>query len=128
VSAPSAISGFETELAAWAATRADIHAVYLVGSHARGQARPDSDIDLVLLCEQPQAYLQDTTWLDRFGKPVSQQVEDYGRFTSLRVWYAGGREVEFGLTAPDWITEPLEGGTAEVIAGGVRVIYVRGEP
>ncbi len=118
MSAPSAIGGFEAEVAAWAASREDLHAVYLVGSHARGQATPDSDVDLVLLTDQPQIYLQDTAWVRHFGKPIGQQVEDYGRLTALRVWYAGGLEVEFGLTTPDWIGEPLDRGTAQVIVGG----------
>jgi uncharacterized protein len=40
-------------LASWAAQRADLRAVVLVGSHARGEARPESDVDLVLLCVDP---------------------------------------------------------------------------
>jgi predicted nucleotidyltransferase len=32
----------------WAAGRADLHAVALVGSWARGRANADSDVDIVL--------------------------------------------------------------------------------
>jgi hypothetical protein len=97
--------------------------VYLVGSYARGSARRDSDIDLVILTENPRAYLRDTGWVRQFGEAVQQQVEDWGRLKSLRVWYQDGPEVEFGLSAPDWMAEPMDEGTAQVIAGGMQVIY-----
>jgi len=118
------ISGFEARVRAWAASRPDILAVALVGSHARGTARADSDIDLVILTAQPsEAYLQDTAWARHFGEITRIQVEDWGKVTSLRVWYARGVEVEFGTTGPDWGTLPLDEGTAQVMAGGMKVLY-----
>jgi hypothetical protein len=63
-----------------------------------------------------------------FGEVIRRQVEDYGRLTSLRVWYADGGEVEFGLSTPDWIAEPLDEGTAAVIAGGIKILYKRLKP
>jgi len=117
------ITTFLESLSAWAATRPDVRRVYLVGSHARRQARPDSDIDLVILADDPRSYLQDTSWAGQFGTLLRQQQEDYGRLTSLRAWYADGREVEYGLTTPDWIAEPLDEGTAQVLAGGFQVLH-----
>ena len=35
----------------------------LVGSHARGTARADSDIDLIVLTTDPQYFRADTCWL-----------------------------------------------------------------
>lgn len=35
----------------------DISAVVLVGSHARGESRSDSDIDLVIIAESPGKFL-----------------------------------------------------------------------
>ena len=37
----------------WAASVPAVRAVALVGSHASGRARPDSDVDLVVLCDDP---------------------------------------------------------------------------
>ena len=45
----------------WASAQLDVQAIALVGSYARGEARDDSDIDLVLLTDQPQNYLEDLT-------------------------------------------------------------------
>jgi uncharacterized protein len=37
----------------WALDRPDVRAVGMVGSWARGDARPDSDVDLVVLADDP---------------------------------------------------------------------------
>lgn len=122
---PLAIQPFLDQVVRWAGERLDLQAVVLVGSYARDQAGPDSDIDLVLLVDQPQLYLSDTSWAGRFGHPLKQQVEEYGKVTSLRVWYAGGPEVEFGLAAPDWAALPLDAGTNRVLTAGARVLFER---
>jgi predicted nucleotidyltransferase len=120
------IEPFLREVALWASARGDILAVALVGSHARGQARGDSDIDLVLLAEDPQKYLCDGEWPQQFGTVLRRQTEYYGLVTSVRVWYASGREVEFGWTSRAWAEEPLEEGTRRVIQDGMRIICERG--
>jgi AcrR family transcriptional regulator len=112
---------------AWAAGQNDIQALALVGSHARGEARPDSDVDLVVIAAQPERYLRDSAWVAQFGEERRRQVEDYGALTSLRIWYADGLEVEYGLTGAWWAAEPLDAGTREVMRGGIRVLFERGE-
>ena len=57
---------FLAQFIPWAAARPDIQALALAGSHARGAARPDSDVDLILLCDEPTRYVQDTTWVGLF--------------------------------------------------------------
>ena len=116
---------FLKQVRTWADSQAQVLAAALVGSWARGSAKPDSDIDLVLIVENPIDFLEDTTWISRFGIPQNQQVKEYGAVTSLRVWYADGKEVEFGFTTPDWIAEPLDPGTRQVINAGCRVILDR---
>ena len=82
----------------WASDQPDVQGVALVGSYVRGAARDDSDIDLVILTDQPQKYPADLKWIERFGEPEKVQLEDYGRLQSLRVWYKNGVEVEYGIT------------------------------
>jgi predicted nucleotidyltransferase len=120
------LARFLEQVAEWASDQKDILAVALVGSHARGEARWDSDIDLVLLAEDPQKYLGDAGWPEQFGPVLRRQTEYYALVTSVRVWYAGGREVEFGWTSRAWAAEPLEEGTRRVIQDGMRVIFERG--
>ncbi len=107
----------------WAEMETSIVGVALVGSHARDAARPDSDVDLVVLVRNPQKFLADTAWLEQFGSVVSCETEDWGRVTSLRVFYGEGLEVEFGLTIPDWAELPVDVGTRRVVSDGMRVLY-----
>src|SRR5215213_10847328 len=78
--------------------RASVQAMALVGSYARGAAKDDSDIDLVILTDRPQTYLENVKWAERFGGIENHQTEDYGKLISLRIWYQGGVEVESGVT------------------------------
>jgi predicted nucleotidyltransferase len=120
------IRAFLDPLIAWASDQPDVQGVALVGSYARGEAREDSDIDLVILTGRPQTYLDDPRWIERFGEAQRTQVEDYGRLQSIRVWYRNGVEVEYGITQPDWASMPLDPGTREVIRGGMIVLFERG--
>lgn len=119
------IAGFLNAVGKWAADRPDILAVALVGSHARGQATDRSDVDLILLVDRPRRYLEKTDWLSRFGVVAKQKTEFYGSVTSLRVWYAGGPEVEYGITTREWGADPLDEGTQRVIRDGMKVLYER---
>lgn len=106
----------------WAVGRADIRGVALVGSHARGAGRPDSDVDLVLLCVDPDL-LVGGNWVSRFGEVRSVDLEDFGALQSLRVVYRDGLEVEFGIADPTWARVPLDPGTKSVLVDGVRILY-----
>lgn len=108
----------------WAAAVPAVRAVALAGSHASGRARPDSDVDLIVLCDEPDCLLTDRAWLAVFGEAAAVSVEDWGAITSLRVRYVGGLEVEWGLGRPSWAAvAPLDAGTARVVAGGFRPLY-----
>ena len=109
----------------WAELRADIRGLVLVGSHARGAARADSDIDLVLVCIDPLPYLKNSDWLSTFGEVVRFSLEDWGKVQSMRVFYRNGPEVEFGITSLDWIAVPIDDGTAGVLRSGHSVLLDR---
>ena len=111
---------------AWAAARPDVLGVALVGSHARQAGTPESDVDLVIVCESPPALVGDPAWLRAFGKPERVERENWGRVTSLRVWYAAGLEVEFGIADRSWASAPLDAGTRRVLEDGLVVMFDRG--
>ena len=107
----------------WSKRRRDIRAVALVGSYAREAATMSSDVDLVIITEKPHEYLSNIEWTRVFGKAIAKEVEEYGKLTSLRVWYESGLEVEYGFTTRDWVTTPLDEGTRRVIDYGMRVLF-----
>ena len=74
----------------WVDSQRVVEGAIMVGSHARGEARQDSDIDLVLLCTEYESYLQDLGWTNDFGKPVSVLLEDYCKLTSVRAFLLRG--------------------------------------
>ena len=112
-------------VASWAENHVDIVSVALVGSHARGNARVDSDVDLVLQCASPARYLGDLSWISEFGVAKDVSVEDYGVVQSVRVFYEDGPEVEYGITSSEWATLPLDEGTLKVLRDGVKVLLDR---
>ncbi len=117
------ISPFLKQVQQWAAGHDDIAAVILVGSFARGAARADSDIDLVLICDDLQKYLDDDRWLKSFGVVSRVENEDWGLVQSRRVFYDDIGEVEFGLTTAPWAeTNPVDAGTRRVITDGALIL------
>ena len=120
------IEKFLDDLTAWASQQEDIQAVVLVGSYANDTYTANSDVDVVILCEHPQHYLDHTAWIERFGKVERWCTEAYGRVTSVRVWYQQDREVEFGITDPQWGSDPADQGTQQVIRAGARLLMARG--
>lgn len=111
------------QLQSFAASEKMINAVLLVGSHAKGTAGPDSDVDLVLITSDPDRYLRNRRWLERFGIVLNWELEDYQLVQSLRVFYENGPEVEFGITSLDWIAESQLQSTGKILSGGYRVIH-----
>ena len=120
------VNQFLKYISQWASIQSDIQAIALVGSHASGTATETSDVDLVIIIDDPSQYLHNLLWTERFGTVHKQQVEKYGLVTSIRVWYDDGLEVEYGITNDVWAAEPLDKGTQKVIADGMRILFERG--
>jgi hypothetical protein len=109
----------------WVEQDPNVAGVFLVGSYARGEASPESDLDLVILTSRPYSYLSDTSWVDNFGSPSSVVLEDWGKVKSVRVHYSNGSEVEYGITTPDWATHPVPQSTQNVLADGMKLLLDR---
>jgi predicted nucleotidyltransferase len=77
-----------------APTMAGGRAVALVGSHAAGRARPDSDVDLVVLVDDPGHLLGDRSWVGDLGGVAETTIEEWGAGVSRRVRCAAGLKVE----------------------------------
>ena len=108
----------------WAAGRPELQAVALVGSWARGAARADSDVDVVLLTDDPAAYLDDDSWLAVFEATDVERTQKWGVVTERRVALPSGLEVEFGVTSPGWAsTDPMDPGTRGVVLDGLVVLH-----
>ncbi|MDQ3952366.1 MAG: nucleotidyltransferase domain-containing protein [Actinomycetota bacterium] len=110
----------------WVEKRGDVLAAALVGSRARGDARPDSDVDLVIVTRARRSYVTNQEWVHELGSVKSIAVERWGAVTSLRVRYEQWPEVEFAVASPAWAqTDPVDAGTAWVISEGFRILLDR---
>jgi len=117
------VEQFLQQLESFSASEPTIEAVVLVGSHANGTAKADSDVDVVIVTNSTDRLLGEYTWVYRFGKALSSDEEDYGLVHALRVIYDGGPEVEFGITSKSWIADDQLKDTGGILKKGYRVIY-----
>ena len=108
----------------WAAVRADVQAIALVGSWARGTARADSDVDIVMITTEPDAYVSTDEWVGSLGITALLEPEGWGQLTARRGHTASGLEVEFGITTESWAQiDPIDDGTLRVVADGMEAIH-----
>ena len=116
------VKTFLADVQAWAQDSPDIQALLLVGSCARGTNRPDSDVDLMVLTPKQMEYVACHAFASRFGEVEREETEDWGACQSVRVFYRGGLEVEFGFVLPCWLDVPLDPGTRDVLRAGYRFL------
>lgn len=117
-------------LAARFAGRPDVRGVALVGSYARDAATPDSDLDLLVLTEDPDAYRAGDTWhaevpWEEVGTAVSSfRDADYGRVWSRHLTLTNGPVVEMGFAPLDWArTDPVDPGSARIVRDGCLILH-----
>jgi hypothetical protein len=108
----------------WSKRDDRVIAAGVCGSHAREEARPDSDIDFCILTPDPSSLLEDRSWIYGFGvnAEVPGPAEDYKLVQSIRVFY-GSMEAEFGVTDQAWAQLPIDPETASVMNNGLRILY-----
>jgi aminoglycoside 6-adenylyltransferase len=112
---------------AWAAERPDVGAVLLVGSQARSDLPADelSDVDLVLVVDDPAPYLASAEWTAAFGEPLATFVEDtLPGVRERRVLYRDGRDVDFNFVSREAAAGAIAA-VAGVLGRGHRVLVDR---
>jgi predicted nucleotidyltransferase len=120
------VSAVLADVCRWARSRSDIRGLALVGSHASGKARDDSDVDLVIVADTPGAY-QNADWLQ---SAVGQRAivatcgQPFGNVWSLFVTLAEGPEIEFTFAERSWVkTDPLAPEVCRIVRDGVAILF-----
>jgi len=110
----------------WARSRGDVRGVALVGSYAAGRPRPNSDVDLIIVAEDPDAYRKADWAAAAVGgrKVAGTCAETFGDVWSLFVTLAEGPEIEFTFAGPTWAraTPPREE-VRRVVQDGFMVLH-----
>ena len=116
------LEGFFDKLKEYARKTPHIESIVVVGSYARGTNKENSDLDLVILTSNKPDMAANQDFVQDFGEVYKQQTEYYGACTSIRVWYKDGKEVEFGIVDPTWVSKPLYAGTNKVLSYGYKIV------
>lgn len=112
----------------WAREEPDVRAAVVVGSRARGDVPADrwSDLDLILVVDDPESFAGDASWVAEFGEPVLTFLEStaVGGERERRVLYATGEDVDFPLI-PVAALERIEANedTIDIVRRGFRVLH-----
>lgn len=114
----------------WARQHPCLRGVALVGSEARDAARPELDVDLILLTDDLEAFRHDRSWLAEIDwrgagtEVVGHRGAHYGITWSCHITLAGAPEMEFGFAPRQWAaTAPIDPGTRRVVGDGCRLLY-----
>ena len=113
-------------IADWAREREDVRAAVVVGSQVRESTPADrwSDLDVILIVDDPEPYAEGAGWVAGFGRPVLSFLEEtpLGQ-RERRVLYETGEDVDLPLF-PLSALERLESSAnaAELLARGYRVL------
>jgi uncharacterized protein len=108
----------------WASGQDVVSALALVGSYAYNRPRMGSDVDLVLLTNDPDKYTRDIDWVVSFD-PRARLIRDqkWGPLRERRVRLRSGLQVELGVAPTTWAALPLDPGTEKVLRDGCQVLY-----
>jgi len=114
-------------IADWAIERADVHAVAVVGSQARTEAPADrwSDLEVLLVVDDPEPYFRDEGWVSEFGDPLLTFVGPtaIGGERERRVLYRTGEDVDLSLLSPGALAGLEEDEeVAQLLRRGYRVL------
>jgi len=108
----------------WSRSRSDVLALGIVGSYGYGRPRLGSDVDLILLTDDPASY---GAWLGILSPVAPGRLirhQQWGPVTEWRFRRPSGLHVELGVAPPSWAdTNPLDPGTARVLADGLQIVH-----
>jgi uncharacterized protein len=91
-----------------------------------GSARAGSDVDLVVLAEEPTRLLDDDGWHRHFGEVDLVRSEEFGVVVERRLRLPSGLEIEVGIAPTSWAaTDPVDAGTHRVVRDGFRILFDR---
>jgi len=114
----------------WAQTEDNIRAALVIGSRARTDHPADewSDLDVIILADDPEPYWATADWLHNVGVPWLTFVEPLhdGRGFERRVLFEGGLDVDFVPSPITFFRQMMDTGllpdVADLLHRGVRFL------
>jgi aminoglycoside 6-adenylyltransferase len=114
----------------WAQAEENIRTAFVIGSRARVDHPADqwSDLDIIVIANDPQPYLAATDWVENMGNPWLTFLEPTadGRSMERRVLFEGGLDVDFALfqmtSFQQMVKAQIAPDVADVFRRGMRVL------
>ncbi len=108
----------------WAEGHADVVAVGVAGSWARGTPRMDSDVDVVVVTTAWRDDARTRAWTrELLDDAVIGTAEWWGELIERRAVLPSGFEVELDFVGPEWAAEPVDAGTRRVVLEGLHLLH-----
>lgn len=109
--------------------REDLRAVALCGSWARGNAREDSDLDILIVARDPRKFRRVEKWIEelRFDEAgfsyAGHETATYGVAWSAHVELSPMAEVELTFVNPSWSEmHPVDESTRHVVSDAFEIL------
>ncbi len=116
------LGAFFKDFLDWANAEENINGIFLVGSYASDRAKETSDVDLIIITDEPFLYLTNNYWIEVFGKTTIVKDEDWGLLKTKRAYFDNGLEIEFNITTNEWMRVPADPETKKVLAEGNKIL------
>jgi aminoglycoside 6-adenylyltransferase len=118
------------EIIAWSQQDSNVKGAIVIGSQVRDELHADewSDLDVMVMANDPYLLLDEATWMDRFGTPVCVFVEvnelpfATWDWCVKRALFDDRRAVDFNILPYDKLDEVLSINRG-IMAKGYRVLY-----
>ena len=110
-------------------TRDDLRALAVCGSWARGNPRPDSDLDLLVIardaaeCRDNQSFVERLPYQQAQLTYRSHSTKTYGVVWSAHIHLEPDAELELTFASTDWASvDPVDPGTRKVVSDAFRIV------
>ena len=110
-------------------SRDEFRALAVCGSWARGNPRPDSDLDLLIVVQDPDLFRRDQKWIrelklsDVGFRYVGHETTKYGVVWSAHIALEPEAELELTLADENWASvRPMDPGTRRVVMDAFKIL------
>ncbi len=107
----------------------DLRALGVGGSWSRGNPRPDSDLDLIIIAQNPNMWRRHQHWVrelpfKRFGfSYYDHHTATYGVVWSAHIELKPDAKLELALASKSWTSlDPIDPGTRHVLTDAFKII------
>lgn len=109
--------------------RDDLRAMAVCGSWARGNPRPHSDVDLLIIAQDPERLCRSQEWIremrfcDASFRYVGHQGSAYGAVWSAHIELEPQAELELTFAEESWASvDPVDPGTRGIVIDAFNIV------